>query len=105
MSSGTVAVLVGRTGMMVKVPVPVAVQGVPAAMVLHGSAGSATETVTDPEVAKSSALRRRRAPVEQGVVVEQVVELEELELEEAGTGKRTLIWPEPDFFILWTLAG
>src|SRR2546430_7431497 len=77
-SSGTVAVLVGRTGMLVNVPVPVAVQGVPAAMVLHGSAGSTTETVTGPAVARSSALRRSRAPVEQGVVVEHVVELEEI---------------------------
>ncbi len=97
MSSGTVAVLVARTGMILNVVAPVAVHAVPAGLLLHGSAGSLTETVTGPAVARSLARRRRRAPVEQGFVVEHVEELEE-ELEEAGTGNSTLICPELDFF-------
>src|ERR1700745_3780016 len=90
-SSGTEAVEVGRTGMMLNVPPPVAVQGVPAATPLQVWAWSTTETVTIPEVARSLALRRRRAPVEGGSVVV-------VEVEEAGRGKRILICPEVESF-------
>src|SRR2546429_9676265 len=76
-SSGTEAVEVGRTGMRLNVLAPVAVHGVPAALPLHVCAGSTTEIVTAPEVARSLALRRRRAPVEGGGVVAVVVRSEE----------------------------
>src|SRR5215472_13923515 len=95
MSSGVVAVLVGRTGIMVKVLVPEAVQAVPAALPLHGCFGSVIETVTCPGLAKSWALRRRRAPEEQGVVVEQVVAgVVVVEVDAAATGKIILVWPK-----------
>src|SRR6516225_215304 len=91
--------VVGRTGRMLNVPTPVAVHAVPAGMPLHGWAGSRIETVTVPGTAKSSALRRRRAPVEQGVVEEQVGEVVVVvEVEAVGTGNRTLICPEVESF-------
>src|SRR5437899_5575306 len=92
-SSGTEAVEVGRTGMRLNVLAPVAVHGVPAALPLHVCAGSTTETVTAPEVARSLALRRRRAPVEGGGVVAMAVDVEE-----AGSGSRMLICPEAESF-------
>src|SRR6516164_272666 len=91
-SLGTEAVEVGRTGMMLNVVEPVAVQGVPAAAPLQVWAGSTTETVTIPEVARSLAFSRRRAPVEGGGVAGVV------EVEEAGRGKRILICPEVESF-------
>src|SRR6266571_5320732 len=90
-SSGTEAVEVGRTGMMLNVLAPVAVHVVPAVLPLHVCAGSTTETVTVPEVARSLALRRSRAPVEGGAVVVP-------EVEEAGRGNRILICPEVESF-------
>src|SRR5215472_1103630 len=92
-SSGTDAVEVGRTGIMLKVVVPVAVHGVPAAVPLQVCAGSTTETVTVPETARSLSFRRSRAPVEGGGVVGVV-----LEVEEAGRGNRILICPEVEVF-------
>src|SRR5215472_11140664 len=91
---------------MVKVLVPDAVQGVFTARPLHASAASTTETETvheatpaQPGGVRSEAFRRRRAPVEQGVVDEQVVAgVVEVELEEVGTGNRTLICPEAEVF-------
>ena len=96
--------LVARTGWTVNVLVPVAGHGVPIARLLHGSAGSTTETETEHcgEPAhfteeRSDANRRRRAPEEQGALAVQVVEVDE-ELEEAGMGKSTLICPELESF-------
>ena len=107
-----VAVLVGRTGMMLYVNTPGAVhpvgRGVPVhcVMVTLGF-GSVTEIATEhgcpfrqPAGERSPAFRRRRAPVEQGLVLVQVVVVEEeLELEEAGTGNKILICPEAEPFV------
>ena len=108
MSSGTVAVLVARTGRMLKVKVPAdehpAGSGEPVHWVTV-SPRSLTEMVTGhcgtpaqagPGV-RSAAFRRRRAPVEHGVVEVHVVEVV-VEVEETGTGIRTLIWPEVESF-------
>src|SRR6516165_1983704 len=92
-SSGTEAIEVGRTGIMLNLLVPVAVHGVPAAVPLHVCTGSTTATVTVPEIARSLSFRRRRAPVEGGGVVVVVPELAE-----AGMGNRILICPEVEVF-------
>src|SRR5215467_14146484 len=89
-SSGTDAVEVGRTGMMLYVPVTVAVHGVPTAMPLHGWAGSWMETVMGPALARSDSKSRRRAPVELRFVVVEVVEV--------GKGNRILTCPEVESF-------
>ena len=81
--------------------------GVPVHCVTGVGCGSVTETVTGPGVLRLSAMRRRRAPVEQGVDEEQVVGVDEeleLELGVVGTGNRTLICPESDFMNVWPPA-
>ena len=70
--------------MMLNALAPVAVHTVPVGLLLHGWAGSATDTVKGPAARRSVAFRRRRAPVEVALVVVVVVEV-------AGSGKRILI--------------
>ena len=89
-SSGTEAIVVGRTGKMLNVPVPVAEHWVPAARPLHFCAGSAMVTVTGPELARSLSLKRSRAPVDVGVVVLVQVDVVVLVLV-TGKGNRTLV--------------
>ena len=84
------AVLVGLTGMTVKVPAPVAVHEVPTAFPLHGWAGSTTEMVNVPAEKRLFAFRRTRAPVEAGGGVGVVLVLVEV----VGSGNRILICPE-----------
>src|SRR5579864_5596528 len=87
MSPGEESTAVGRTGIMLYVKTPPAV-------VVTGSPGSVTETVTGPAPARLFENKRTRAPIDGGLVTVPV-----------GMGKSTLSWPAAELSTVWLLPA